>query len=176
MLSSFLLAEFQSIATGYKEMNNILLNYPVDLFLSKNICPGRMLFIFNGNESDILEIDKYFKSKKISSIYILNIHEEIIEKINTTKKPTNISSFMICEFKNSICAMKASDLCVKEANIELVKLEFRIGLFGKSISVFNGLLSSLQSSKIAILDNLSNNDIVAIEIIENPVGELIKCI
>lgn len=176
MLSSFSLVEFESIAKGYKEMNNIILNYPVSLFLSRNVCPGRMIFIFKGNESDILEIDKYFKSKNFSSIYILNIQEEIIEKINTVNKTKNISSLMICEFKNSIYAMKASDLCIKEANIDLIKLEFRIGLFGKSISVFSGLLSNLQSSKTKILDNFSNKDIVAIEIIENPVGELIKCI
>ena len=83
---------------------------------------------------------------------------------------------MICEFKNSISAIKASDLCLKESNISLVKIHFQIGLFGKGITILSGLLSGLENSKKIILDNFSNRDIIALEIIENPVGELIKCI
>lgn len=176
MDSSYLLVEFSSIAIGYKEVNFIILNYPVELFMTKNICPGHILFIFKGGDHDVLEIKKYLREKNISTIPVLNIHEDIMKRINTSDKSLKISSLMICEFKNSISAIKASDLCLKESNISLVKIHFQIGLFGKGITILSGLLSGLENSKKIILDNFSNKGIIALEIIENPVGELIKCI
>ncbi|MBU5669778.1 BMC domain-containing protein [Peptoniphilus sp. MSJ-1] len=178
MLSSFLLVEFPSIAIGYKEINDIILNYPVYLFLSRNVCPGRIVFILNGNDNDILDIHNYFKTNKILSIDILNVEEEVIAKINKNTKASDISksSLMMCEFKNSISAIKASDLVFKAANVSLLKISFRVGLFGKSIAIFSGLLSDLESSKTIILDNFTNKDVVALEIIENPVGELLEWI
>lgn len=176
MNSSYLLTEFSSIAIGYRELNCIILNYPIELFLVKNICPGNILFIFKGNDHDVLEIKKYLKGKNISALSLLNIHEAVISRINSTDKSGKIFSLMICEFKNSISAIKASDLCLKESDISLIKIHFQVGLFGKGIIILNGLFSSLEKSKETILNNFSNRDIVALEIIENPVEELIKCI
>ena len=54
MDSSYLLVEFSSIAIGYKEVNFIILNYPVELFITKNICPGHILFIYKGGDHEVL--------------------------------------------------------------------------------------------------------------------------
>ena len=83
---------------------------------------------------------------------------------------------MICEFKNSISAIKASDLCLKASGVSIIKIHFQVGLFGKGILILSGLLSSLENSKETILNNFSDKEIIALEIIENPVEELIKCI
>ena len=176
MDSSYLLVEFRSIALGYKEVNSIILNYPVELFLVKNICPGSILFIFKGNDHDILGIKNYLKEKNISALPILNIHEGVIGRINSPDKSIKISSLMICEFKNSISAIKASELCLKASGVSIIKIHFQVGLFGKGILILSGLLSSLENSKETILNNFSDKEIVALEIIENPVEELIKCI
>ncbi|MDY2987879.1 MAG: BMC domain protein [Peptoniphilus sp.] len=176
MNKSFILIEFNQISKSYEILNDILLNYPVKIFLSKNICPGRILFILEGFDSDLISINIFCKDNHVNSDLVLNISKDIIKIINKNPSFKNFSSLFVLESKNSITAIKAADICNKYSNINLLKIQINLGLFGKGLFFAQGELSSTKQCSKLISKFFNENDIINTSIIERPTQELLKII
>lgn len=178
MDKSLALLEFNPITTGYIVVDKLLKTFSVDLIRHNRICPGALLSILSGNTEDINEIVQFCTENKIRCQSILNISEEIISYIdkNTLKKANNsapIVNIGIFETRHCLHAIKAADVMIKASAIQVEKLDFSLGLYGKGLLIISGNISDLKSAIKMAEQFVPEHDIMQSAIIPNVAPELI---
>lgn len=174
MNKSICLLEFKNISSAFAVLNELLLEFPVNLFLNRRMCPGRYIILLEGNENDVEECVKYLISKK--NIYAKPLHSISCEVINALKRKS-LPEFDACigvfEFTHAIDAIKMADLGIKKEGVTINKIDFSIGLFGKGLLLCSGTNAQLYNFKNFVLNSLTSKDIVGLEVISRPCQELI---
>lgn len=174
---SICLLEFRSIAQTFAILNELILGFPVNVFLNRRICPGKYIILLDGNESDIAGCVNYVKDIKNITWRIVNsISSETCHALRHKVAISSNTPIGIFEFTNSCDAIKWADIAIKKSGLIINRIEFTIGLFGKGILVCSGTNASLQDFKNYMGENIKNKNIVDMEIISRPTEELIKLI
>ncbi len=173
MSKSFIIMEFNKISRGYELTNNILLNYPVEIYKLNNICPGKLLVIIGGQESDIKAISA-LDEKDMKSQPVFNVSPSIVEALVQKKDKKDIRSLLIGEFRTVGQGIYGADLAYKNNLVEVYRLDLSLGLFGKSIVYFSGQVADLKNCQKDLEKNLSSGQIVNLALIERPRRELLE--
>lgn len=168
--------EFPNIAEGYKNIDYIMKQFSISTIKIQKICPGRLLFIFSADTSDITNIMKEYKNNERKILYssVTGISKECIDSIAHRKNISDFSDLGIIEVKNCVNTIKIADMILKTSSSEILKIDMGLGLFGKGLIFFIGTISNIKSAIGAINANFSDNEIVSSEIISNPVDDFKK--
>ena len=168
--------EFPHIAEGYKNIDYIMKHFSISTLKLQRICPGRLLFIFSADTSDVVNIMKEYKDNKRKILYssVTGISEKCIESLSSRNKVDDFSDLGIVEIKNCVNTIKVADMILKTSSSEILKIDMGLGLFGKGLVFFVGSISNIKSAIDTINDNFSKEEIVSTEIISNPVDDFKK--
>lgn len=168
--------EFPSIAEGYKNIDYIMKQFSISVIKIQKICPGRLLFIFSADTSDLENILKEYKDndEKILFSSVSGVSKECVDILTKSNKTDDFSDLAILELKNSVNVIRASDMILKSSSSKILKIDIGFGLFGKGIVYFVGSISNLESAINSVKHKFKNNEIISSQIISNPVDDFKK--
>ncbi|MGP1410720.1 MAG: BMC domain-containing protein [Peptoanaerobacter stomatis] len=171
---SIAILEFINIAEAYFILDKIIKTFTVDILKAQKICPGKFLTVFSGNTSEILDLVNKFGniSLQIKSSYVTGISNETLNAISRIKESKNIDNIGIIEVKNAVNSFIIADTLLKNFEIDILKLDFATGLFGKAVIFINGALSDITNAVNFSTDIVGSDKIINTQIISSPCDEL----
>lgn len=172
------LVELKSIPIGIKVADTMLDTANVNLILANPICPGKFIILISGNvgavESAIKAAKKEGDIFLIESYILNNIHENILPALSGTNEITNIKSIGAIETISALTSIKAADIALKAANVDIVEIRVARGLGGKGFLIVSGEISSVNSAIKSCISELGESgEITSTSIIASPHKDLI---
>ena len=134
--------ELKSIAKGIEATDAALKSAGIRLVQAHPSCPGKYEIILTGAISDVtaaVEVVKArFDDRMIDSTVIGRIDEQVIRALFGTQSGVKQGSLGLIETYSAASAIKAGDIAVKTARVELYDLRVSRGMGGKGMVVITG--------------------------------------
>lgn len=171
-MKTILVAEFNDIPKGMKNLDSILKRGNIEVYRAGVTCPGKYYFIVYGDNEDINycveKIEKQVKFEVISGV-----SNKVIEILGRNKNKVFNDTIGVVEFFTISESVKTLDMILKNIPVEVIKLVLGSGIAGKSYFVVTGNTSSI----IEMVNQLGNTiRYKSCEIINNPEEGLLKFI
>ena len=134
--------ELKSIAKGIEATDAALKSAGVSLITAHPACPGKYEIVLTGSISDVTvaveHIVNRFDGFVIDSSVMGRIDEQVIKALFGTLAPEQSGSLGIIETFSAASAIKAADIAVKTAKIEIYDLRVSRGMGGKGVVMITG--------------------------------------
>ncbi len=167
------LIELSSIARGLLASDAMMKKAPVEILMSETTSPGKYLVLVNGDVASVQEATQagiqIAESFLVDSLFIPNVHEQVIPAIKKHFSKTKLDSVGVVETLSVASAIVSADQALKTARVNLVEMKLGQGLGGKGYFVLSGDLSEVEASVSSALKVLENSKMVLrSEIIPRP--------
>ena len=173
--------ELASIYKGFEVQDTILKQANVEKVLARTICSGKYLIIVRGELADVedcLELAKEVGDFAIvNALYIPNVDEKIFAAISgcTTLDIEQVNAMVLLETFSVAAVIKAVDLAIKEADIDVPRIHVAMAVGGKGFAVLTGDDESLKSAIVPALDFLKDDGSLAgYTLITNPHPDVLR--
>ena len=173
--------ELASIYKGFEVQDTILKQARVEKLLARTICSGKYLIIVKGEIADVedcLELARKVGDFAIvNALYIPNVDEKIFSAITgcTTLDLKDVDAMVLLETFSVAAVIKAADLAVKEAGIDVPRIHVAMAVGGKGFAVLTGDDESLKSAIVPALDFLKDDGSLAgYTLITNPHPDVLR--
>jgi len=173
--------ELASIYKGF-EVQDLILKYAhVEKVLARTICSGKYLIIVRGELAGVEDcLDMARKEGDfaiVNVLYISNVNDAIFPAISgcTTLDIDNIDAMILLETFSVAAVIKAVDLAVKEADIDVARIHVAMAVGGKGFAVLTGNDEALKSAIIPALEYLKDDGSLAgYTLITNPHPDVLR--
>lgn len=178
------LIELASIYKGYEVQDAILKSANVEKIIARTICSGKYLIIVRGTVADV-EIAVSVAQKVggfalIEATVIPNIAPDVLQAISgcsiiQSEKGEKIGGLLIVETFSVVTAIKAANIAVKKAILELNRIHIAMAVGGRGFLVITGNIASLESAVESIVESCKEEGLLAgFSLIKNPHEEVLK--
>lgn len=168
------IVESYSIASGVELTDFMMKSADVELVKASTICSGRYLIYVSGDRDCVetsvktaIESGRRLKG----SFVISNISDQVIYALKRRSILDNATisqhSIGVIETKSASSGVAAADACVKQADVNIIRLVTGNGINGKSYYVISGELSCVEEGVDASKNALGKN-LVEVVVIPNP--------
>ena len=144
------LLEFKSIAVGIEAGDAMVKHAPIDRIVTGTVQPGNYLVMVTGSVATVEEAVKAGKesgkSWLLDSLFLPNIHPEVVNAIAGKQHPAAADALGIIETHTVASAIHAADAGLKGAEVSLVQLRIADGLGGKGLTMFHGLVADVEAA------------------------------
>lgn len=134
--------ELTSVAKGLEATDRLLKRAPVELLVSRVICPGKYFTIFAGSVEDVRsawEAGIALAGDYLADqLYLTNPHPSILAALTRTNGVTKVKALGVVESFTMCSILAAADAAVKEALVELLEVRLSVMMAGKSFVSFTG--------------------------------------
>lgn len=134
--------ELKSIARGIEATDAALKSAGISLVSAHPACPGKYEIIITGAISDVTasveHVKSRFSEKLVDSSIMGRIDPQVITSLFGTQPATKSGSLGIIETYSAASAIKAADIAVKTAKVEIFELRVSRGMGGKGIILLTG--------------------------------------
>lgn len=134
--------ELKSIPKGVEAADSALKSSGVEMVSAHPSCPGKYEIVLTGAISDVTvaveHIVNKFDGYVIDSAVMGRIDEQVIKALFGTLAPERKGSLGIIETFSAASAIKAADIAVKTAKIEIYDLRVSRGMGGKGVVMLTG--------------------------------------
>ena len=134
--------ELKSIPKGVEAADSALKSSGVEMVSAHPSCPGKYEIVLTGAISDVTvaveHIVNKFDGYVIDSAVMGRIDEQVIKALFGTLAPEQKGSLGIIETFSAASAIKAADIAVKTAKIEIYDLRVSRGMGGKGVVMLTG--------------------------------------
>ena len=142
MFKSIGVIELKSIPKGVEAADDALKSAGVEMVTSRPACPGKYEIILTGSISNVTAavnhvLDK-FSNYVIDSSIMGRIDEQVIKALFGTQSGRKQGSLGLIETFSAATCIKAADIAVKTANIEIYDLRTSRGMGGKGVVIITG--------------------------------------
>ena len=142
MLHAVGVLELKSIAKGVEAADAALKSAGVTLISAHPACPGKFEIVLTGAIADVSaavdHVSERFGSTMVDSSVMGRIDERVIAALFGTQTAKREGSLGIIETFSAASAVKAADLAVKTARVEIFDLRVSRGMGGKGIVMVTG--------------------------------------
>jgi microcompartment protein CcmL/EutN len=142
--------EVKSIAKGVEACDSALKSAGITLISAHPACPGKYEILITGSIADVTASVEHVKGKYGSALVDDSIMGRIDERVisalfgtQTTKKEGSIG---IIETYSAASAIKAADIAVKTAKVDIYDLRVSRGMGGKGILLVTGEVADVTAS------------------------------
>ncbi len=150
MLYAVGVVELKSIAEGIKACDGALKAANIRLVSAHSTCPGKYEIVMTGSISNVTASVEYirdnFSKYLIDSSLMGRIDENVVKALYGTHQMTGKGSLGVVETFSAASAIKAADLAVKTANVQIYDLRIARGLGGKGIVLLTGDVSDVTAA------------------------------
>ena len=142
MFKSVGVIELKSIAKGVEATDAALKSAGVQMVSAHPSCPGKYEIILTGSISNVTSAVEHVLSKfegyVIDSSIMGRIDEQVIAALFGTQTGNKSGSLGLIETFSAATSIKAADLAVKTAKVEIYDLRVSRGLGGKGVVMLTG--------------------------------------
>ena len=134
--------ELKSIAKGIEATDAALKSAGIRLVSAHPACPGKFEMILTGTISNVTaavdHVKERFDDKLIDTSIMGRIDEQVITALFGTASAEKKGSLGIIETYSAASAIKAADIAVKTAKVEIFELRISRGMGGKGMVLVTG--------------------------------------
>ena len=142
MYQSVGVIELKSMAKGIEATDAALKSAGIRLVSSHPACPGKYEMIITGTISNVSaaveHVKERFDDKLIDSSIMGRIDEQVITALFGTVSAQKSGSLGVIETYSAASAIKAADIAVKTAKVEIFELRVSRGMGGKGMVLITG--------------------------------------
>jgi microcompartment protein CcmL/EutN len=167
--------ELASLYKGFEVQDAVLKSANVEKMLARTICSGKYIIIVRGEIADVesaLETAREVGGFAIvNAVLIPKIDEKVFPAIvgGTTLDSSSVDGLVVLETFSVAAAIKAADLAVEEADIDIMRIHVAMAIGGKGLVVLAGNIDALKASIVPALDYLKEDGTLAgYSLITNP--------
>ncbi|MBQ8145798.1 MAG: BMC domain-containing protein [Clostridia bacterium] len=134
--------ELKSIPKGVEAADAALKSAGIEMVSSHPSCPGKYEIVLTGSISDVSvaveHVNKRFDGYVIDSSVMGRIDEQVIKALFGTQTGVRAGSLGLVETFSAASAIKAADVAVKTAKVEIYDLRVSRGMGGKGVVMLTG--------------------------------------
>lgn len=169
--------ELKCIPKGIEAADAALKSAGVEMVSSHPSCPGKYEIILSGSISNITaavnHVTAKFEGYVIDSSIMGRIDEQVIAALFSTHATPARGSLGIVETFSAASAIKAADVAVKTARVEIFDLRVSRGMGGKGVLLIVGEIGDVTAAAEAAADYArSVASLSAVSVIAAPHDEL----
>ena len=142
MFKSVGVIELKSIPKGVEATDAALKSAGVDMVTAHPACPGKYEIILTGSISNVEAAVQHDRSKFdtyiIDSSIMGRIDEQVITALFGTQSTQRKGSLGLIETFSAATSIKAADIAVKTARVEIFDLRVSRGMGGKGVVLLTG--------------------------------------
>ena len=142
--------ELKSIPKGVEAADAALKSAGVEMVSSHPSCPGKYEIILTGSISNITaavsHVTSRFEGYVIDSSIMGRIEEQVISALFGTHAAERTGSLGLIETYSASSAIKAADIAVKTARVEIYDLRVSRGMGGKGIVILTGEIGDVTAA------------------------------
>ena len=171
MFKSVGVIELKSIPKGVEATDAALKSAGVEMVSAHPTCPGKYEIILTGSISNVQSAVEHVRSKFdnyiIDSSIMGRIDEQVIKALFGTQTSQRKGSLGLIETYSAATTIKAADIAVKTARVEIFDLRVSRGMGGKGVIMLTGEVGDVTaaveagSAYASQTGQLSSNAIIA---------------
>ena len=142
--------ELKSIAKGIEACDTALKSAGIRLVSSHPSCPGKYEIIITGTISDVTAsidvVRSRFSANLIDTSIMGRIDQSVIVALFGTQAAAKTGSVGVIETFSAASAIKAADIAVKTAKVEIYDLRISRGMGGKGVVIMTGDVGDVTAS------------------------------
>lgn len=156
MFKSIGVIELKSIPKGVEATDAALKSAGVDMVSAHPSCPGKYEIILTGSISNVTaaveHVVEKFGGYVIDSSIMGRIDEQVITALFGTQKSERKGSLGLIETYSAATTIKAADIAVKTARVEIFDLRVSRGMGGKGVVLLTGEVGDVSAAVQAGVD------------------------
>jgi microcompartment protein CcmL/EutN len=175
------LVELSCIHKGFEVFDRMLKAAFVEKLLARTICSGKYLILVRGELADVEAAIAAAKEAAdyglVNALVIPNVDDRIFPAISAAApfSGTVPDAILVIETFSVAACIKAADFALKEAPLEIIRLNVAMALGGKGFLVFGGNTEALRSALGPALDFLKDEgSLVGYSLITGPDEAVIR--
>ncbi len=142
--------ELKSIAKGIEATDAALKSAGISLVSAHPACPGKFEMIITGTISNVSSavehVKERFDEKLVDSSIMGRIDPQVITALFGTQTCEKKGSLGIIETFSAASAIKAADIAVKTAKVEIFELRVSRGMGGKGVVLVTGEIGDVSAA------------------------------
>ena len=142
--------ELKSISKGIEATDAALKSAGVTLISARAACPGKFEMILTGSISNVTSAVEHVKGRfedKLVDVSVMGrIDEQVITALFGTVLTEKKGSLGIIETFSAASIIKAADIAVKTARVEIFELRASRGMGGKGICLITGEVGDVSAA------------------------------
>jgi microcompartment protein CcmL/EutN len=177
--------ELASIGKGFEVQDAILKAANVEKIIARTICSGKYFIAIRGDVADVESAVSVAKEiggfSIVNTATIPNLDPKVFPAIAGTtvyeqgEKGKHIGALLIIETFSVVSAIKAADLAVKEAELDLLRVHVAMAIGGKGFLVITGDISSLEAAAQPAVNYCKEDGMLAdYSLIKNPHEDVLR--
>jgi len=180
MFEALALIEVSSIARGVVVSDACLKKAAVTLLASRPISPGRYITLFWGSVAEVQEsFDEGVRvsgDTLVDKLFLPGAHHSLLEAITEVGKLPAIGALGIVETFTVASTLLSADAACKAADARLLEVRLATGMGGKSYYMVTGELHDVEAATEAGAGQLSQSQLLRVEVIPRPAPDLVDFI
>lgn len=172
------LFELESLARGIVVADALVKQATVQIVIAEAVSPGKYLLVFVGAEGEVLESFKAGLeaggSLVLDSLHLTHIAETLVAALLTGQlaKVGPEDAVGIVELHTVAATLKAADVALKRANVQLTQLHLAKGIGGKGWFTLAGVQHDVEAALEGAAAAVQPSLLVATELIQRPHADL----
>lgn len=171
--------ELKSIPKGVEAADASLKSAGVEMVSAHPSCPGKYEIVLTGSISNVTaavsHVENRFDGYVIDSSVMGRIDEQVINALFGTQAGERKGSLGLIETFSAASAIKAADIAVKTARVEIFDLRVSRGMGGKGIVMLTGEVGDVTAAVQAGADYAKNlSTLSSFSVIASPHEDLWK--
>jgi microcompartment protein CcmL/EutN len=176
--------ELGSIYKGFEVQDAMLKAANVEKVIGRTICSGKYFIVVRGSIADVEAAAAV--AREVGGFAIINV--ATIPNVDQRVFPamagcsviqvgaqTRVGAVLIIETFSVVSAIKAADLAIKEADLEILRVHVAMAVGGKGFVVLTGEIGALESAvKPAVAYCREEGMLAGYTIISNPHEEVLR--
>ncbi len=142
--------ELKNVPKGVEATDDALKSAGVELVSAHPSCPGKFEIILTGSISNVTasvdHVSAKFGDYVIDTSVMGRIDERVISALFGTQKSEKKGALGLIETYSAATCIKAADLCVKTARVEIYDMRVSRGLGGKGIVLLTGEIGDVNAA------------------------------
>ena len=142
MFKSIGVIELKNVPKGVEATDDALKSAGVEMVSAHPSCPGKYEIILTGSISNVTaavnHVTARFENYVIDSSIMGRIDEQVITALFGTQKSEKKGSLGLIETFSAATCIKAADIAVKTARVEIFDLRVSRGMGGKGVVMLTG--------------------------------------
>lgn len=148
-MNSLGLLESRTLAEGVGLLDIMVKAAEIDIVRATSICSGRFMILVKGGEAAVgaaLDAARKAHTKPPLIYHITGVSSQVIAFLQGKKHPPAGSALGVIETRRAVSTIAAADKAVKQADVEIVKLNLGQGINGKGWLLLGGDVAAMREA------------------------------